>query len=353
MPGDPPPGRRGAPAMNEAPPGAARAVVLVTGLSGAGKASILRVLEDLGFETVDNPPLRVLEELVGDGEQPIAAGIDTRTRGFVPREALVMLGRLRQRPDIAVSLLYATAEDAVLQRRYTETRRRHPLAPGGSLGNRVSDGIAREKELLEPLRDAADLIIDTSDLPLAALRQKMERQFRPEGGPPLAVQVLSFGFPRGLPRDADLVFDVRFLRNPYYDTALRPRTGHDPDVAAYIEADPAFAGFWSRLTGFVDPLLPRYVAEGKKYLTVAIGCTGGQHRSVLVAERLADHLKLAGWRADVAHRELAGGEPLRAAPPSTASQPAENDPAATPARRESVPVQPAGTGGREAQSTTP
>jgi UPF0042 nucleotide-binding protein len=316
-------------ASPDAPATAARPVVLVTGLSGAGKASILRVLEDLNFETVDNPPLRVLQELVGDGDQPIAAGIDTRTRGFVAADALATLSYLRARSDIAVTLVYATADDTVLQRRYTETRRRHPLAPGGSLGSRVSDGIAREKALLEPLRDAADLVIDTSELPVATLRKMIEQRFKLEGAAPLALQVMSFAFPRGLPREADLVFDVRFLRNPHYDPALRSRTGRDPAVAAYIEADDGFAEFWGHLTGFLDPLLPRYISEGKKYLTVAIGCTGGRHRSVLVAERLAEHLRGGGWRVDLTHRELPASEgvsaPLKlaeAGPPGADALPA-------------------------------
>ncbi|SDB71233.1 RNase adapter RapZ [Belnapia rosea] len=292
---------------------AVRPVILVTGLSGAGRASILRYLEDLGFETVDNPPLDLLEELVGDGDQPLAAGVDTRSRGFDPALVLRTLARLRLRPDIAVTLVYATAEDAVLLRRYSETRRRHPLAPGGSLGSRVADGIAREQQLMAPLRDAADMVVDTSDLPLPALRQMIERRFRGEGAPGLLIHVQSFAFPRGLPREADLVFDVRFLRNPHYVPELKPLTGRDAAVAAHVEADPDFPGFWTRLVGFVDPLLPRYVAEGKKYLTVALGCTGGRHRSVLVAERLADHLRALGWRADITHRELDGVAPLRAA----------------------------------------
>ncbi len=293
-----------------------RPVVLVTGLSGAGKASVLRVLEDLGFETVDNPPLHTLEDLVGDGDgdggggrRPLAAGVDTRTRGFSPGAVLLALDALRRRPGIAATLVYATAEDATLLRRYTETRRRHPMAPGGGPGgaNRVSDGIARERALMEPLRNAADWVLDTSDLPSPALRQLVERRFRPAGAPGLSVLVQSFAFPRGLPRDADLVFDLRFLRNPHYDPALRPLTGRDRAVAAHVEADPDFPAFWDRLTGFLDPLLPRYVAEGKKYLTVALGCTGGRHRSVLVAERLAAHLRRSGWQADANHRELSPG----------------------------------------------
>lgn len=296
-------------------PGPGRPIVLVTGLSGAGKASILRALEDLGYETVDNPPLRVLEELVDDGEGPLAVGLDTRTRGFAGPEAQETLDRLRGRAGVALTLVFATAEDTVLLRRYTETRRRHPLTPGGSLGGRVADGIAQERALLEPLREAADLVVDTSDLPLPELRRLIERRFRPDNAPGLSVLVQSFAFPKGLPREADLVFDLRFLRNPHYVEALRPGTGLDPEVAAYVEADPDFPAFWQRLTGFLVPLLPRYVAEGKKYLTVAVGCTGGRHRSVLVAERLGDYLRRLGWRADVAHRELAAGTRHGAAAP--------------------------------------
>jgi UPF0042 nucleotide-binding protein len=281
-----------------------RPFVLVTGLSGAGKASILRVLEDLGFETVDNPPLAILDALVQEGSGPIAAGIDTRTRGFDPAKALAAIARLRQRPGIVTALVYATAEEEVLLRRYTETRRRHPLAPGGPLGSRVQDGIAREAALLAPLREAADLILDTSTLPLPELRRLIEARFKPEGAPGLNINLKSFGFPKGLPREADLVFDMRFLANPHYDALLRPMTGRDAAVAEYVAADPDFAGFWTRLVGFIEPLLPRYVAEGKKYLTIAIGCTGGRHRSVFVVEKLAAHLRQQGWRVDVAHREL-------------------------------------------------
>jgi UPF0042 nucleotide-binding protein len=289
---------------------ARRQVVLVTGLSGAGKASILRVLEDLGYETVDNPPLAVMEALVGDGPQPLAAGVDSRTRDFDGAAVGAVLERLRLRPDIAVTLVFATAEPDVLLRRFTETRRRHPLAPGGPLGASVAEGIAREEALLAPLRATAEMVVDTSDLPLPALRRMIERRFGVEGGPGMAVSVLSFAFPKGLPREADLVFDLRFLSNPHYVDALRPLTGRDAAVAAHIEADPDFAPFWERMTALLDPLLPRYAQEGKKYLTVALGCTGGRHRSVLAAERLADHFRTRGWRVDLVHRELAaqGGQ---------------------------------------------
>lgn len=280
-----------------------REVVLVTGLSGAGKASILRVLEDLGFETVDNPPLAVLEALVGDQDRPVAACVDSRTRGFDAEAVLTLMERLRLRPDLTISLIFATAEEDILLRRYTETRRRHPLAPTG----RVADGIARERALLAPLREAADMLLDTSDLPLPELRRRIDQRYRP-GDAGLAVTVLSFSYARGLPREADLVFDLRFLRNPHYDPVLRPMTGRDAAVAAYIATDPEFAPFWDRLTGFVGPLLPRFVAEGKKYLTIALGCTGGRHRSVLAAEKLAAHLASRGWRVALGHREL-GIEP--------------------------------------------
>ena len=286
---------------------ARRQVMLVTGLSGAGKASILRVLEDMGYETVDNPPLSVLEALVGDGGQPLAAGVDSRTRDFDPAAALRLLDRLRLRPDIAVTLVFATAEQDVLLRRYTETRRRHPMAPGGPLGSSVADGIARESALMAPLRETADLVVDTSDLPLPDLRRMIERRFGTDGAPGMGVSVMSFAYPKGLPREADLVFDLRFLRNPHYVDALRPMTGQDAPVAAYIEADPDFAPFWRCMTEMLGPLLPRYAQEGKKYLTIAVGCTGGKHRSVLAAERLAHHLQSQGWRVELVHRELSAG----------------------------------------------
>lgn len=293
----------------ESPP---RRVVLVTGLSGAGKASIMRVLEDLGYETVDNPPLSVLEDLVSE-EEPgagplLAAGIDARTRGFAPAGLLLLLRRLRETPGLTLELVFATADEAVLLRRFSETRRRHPLAPGGPLGARVIEGIEREAALLAPLREAADLVIDTSELPLPDLRRQIESRFGGEGAG-MTVSLVSFAYPRGLPREADLVFDMRFLRNPHYDPALRPLTGRDKAVAEFIEKDADFFTFWQRMTALLDPLLPRYATEGKKYLTIAVGCTGGKHRSVLVAERLANYLSSQGWRTDLSHRELGSGRP--------------------------------------------
>ena len=278
-----------------------RHVVVVTGLSGAGKASILRALEDLGYETVDNPPLSILGSLITeDDASPLAVGVDTRSRGFDGGALTAGLAALRARGDLDLRMVFATADTEALLRRYSETRRRHPLAPEGS----VAEGIAREAAILEPLREEADWVVDTTGLPLPDLRRMVEQQFRPDLAPGMSVAVKSFGFPHGVPREADLVFDLRFLRNPHYDPILRPMTGKDAPVAAFIEADPDFPAFWGHITALLDPLLPRYGAEGKKYLTVAVGCTGGKHRSVLVAERLGAHLARAGWRVDLSHREL-------------------------------------------------
>ena len=282
-----------------------RPVLVVSGLSGAGKASILRALEDLGYEAVDNPPLTLVETLVGRGERPLAMGLDTRSRGFDPDQVLAMVERLRANPALRTNLVYALAETAVLLRRFTETRRRHPMAPEG----RVIDGIEQEAQLTRPLRDAADYVIDTSELPLAALRLSIGQRFGLQSSG-LTVSLMSFAFPAGLPREADMVFDARFLRNPHYDPILRPRTGHDPEVAAYVEADPDFDAFFGAMLTILKLVLPRFVQEGKKYATIAIGCTGGRHRSVRIVERLAPLLRPetggqdGTWQVTILHREL-------------------------------------------------
>lgn len=288
-------------------------VVLVTGLSGAGKASILRALEDLGYDAVDNPPLPMVETLVLQAPKPIAVGLDARTTGFDSLVLLETVDRLRMDRDLHAQLIYATAENTVLLRRYTETRRRHPLAPQGP----VLDGIERELALTVPLRDAADLVVDTSDLPLAQLRTLIEQRFgmsdeRGKTTVPMTLTLVSFAFPAGLPREADMVFDARFLRNPHYDPILRPLTGLDAAVAAYVEADPDYEPFFTRVLGLLELVLPRFVQEGKKYATIAIGCTGGRHRSVRTIERLAPYLSRMGdgrqdhaWQVTIMHRELA------------------------------------------------
>ena len=279
-----------------------RRVVLVTGLSGAGKSSILRTLEDLGYEAVDNMPLRLIGELVGRGDRPLAIGIDARTRDFSVEDALATLSRLRTDVRLRPELVYAWADEATLLRRFTQTRRRHPLAQTG----RVAEAIAAEERLTAPLRQAADLVLDSSELNPAALRHAIEERFGPgQANVALSVSLVSFAFPAGLPREADMVFDARFLRNPHYDDALRPHTGRDPAVGKYIEADPDFAAFYRQVAALVGLVFPRFVQEGKKYATVAIGCTGGRHRSVHITERLAGDLRLAGWHVTATHRELA------------------------------------------------
>jgi UPF0042 nucleotide-binding protein len=284
--------------------------VVVSGLSGAGKTTALKLLEDYGYEAVDNLPMPLLRRLAvaDDAEasntlaQPrraIAVGIDSRTRDFQPDQLIALLGELRQRDDLAVQLLYFDCEDEVLLKRFTTTRRRHPLA-----GDRpIADGIAAERRLMAPLRAAADLVMDTSMAALPDFRQALAAQFALDALPGLSIMVLSFSYKLGLPREADLVFDVRFLRNPHYDDALRPQTGDNPDVAAYVQADPGYADFFGRLRDMIDVLLPRYAQEGKRYLTIAIGCTGGRHRSVVVAEALGKHLREAGQRVDIRHRD--------------------------------------------------
>jgi UPF0042 nucleotide-binding protein len=286
-----------------------RRVVLVTGLSGAGRSSILRVLEDLGYEAVDNPPLTLTEELVSRGDRPVAIGVDARSRGFDAEAVLSTLERLRLNQGLRPELVFAYADEAALLRRFTETRRRHPLAPGG----RVVDGIAQEMALTAPLRDMADLVIDTSDTPLPALRRQIESRFS-DDRLGVTVSLMSFGYPYGLPREAELVFDARFLRNPHYDPHLRPKTGLDDDVAAYVEADPDFATFFGQIEAMLRLLLPRFAQEGKKYVTIAVGCTGGRHRSVRIVEKLASNMRflcsgqsgldMRAWQVTVAHREL-------------------------------------------------
>jgi len=300
-------------------------VVLVTGLSGAGKASVLRALEDLGYETVDNPPLEMLETLVRDEcnraeEKPsdkaatarpplgLAIGIDARSRGFDAGEVTAVVTRLKALPGVELELVYMQADDAILMGRYTETRRRHPLAPRG----RVADGITAERGLTERLRAGADLLIDTTDLIPGDLRQLVSEKFGAGANSKLAVSIISFAFPRGLPRDADMVLDARFLRNPYYDPTLRPGTGLEPAVARFVEADPDFGPFMQRITDLLHFLLPRFVREGKKYATIAVGCTGGRHRSVHIAEKLARALcgvaeGERGFNVSVTHRELGIG----------------------------------------------
>ncbi|GAA0663341.1 UPF0042 nucleotide-binding protein [Sphingomonas insulae] len=283
-------------------------ILLVTGLSGAGKSTVLKTLEDLGWEVVDNLPLVLLDRLLdaplaagtADDSQPLAIGIGARTRDFDPKRIVERIRSLRDDHDLDIGMLFLDCSGAELERRYSETRRRHPLAPDRPAG----DGIARERELLRPLRDWANRLIDTTDLGANALAQQVRTTFATSGNDAPVLSIQSFGFARGLPRNADLVFDMRFLRNPHWDPVLRPGTGLDPDVAAYVAADPAYAAAMEQIGALLELLIPRYRAEGKSYVSVGIGCTGGRHRSVHVAEHLADRLRAAGFSPTIMHRDL-------------------------------------------------
>ncbi len=289
-----------APARAEAPP---PRVVVVTGMSGAGKSSALRALEDLHFETVDNLPLALLRAVARSGDHrrgPLAVGIDVRTRDFDAARLLAIIDELERTAGAAVSIVFLDCDSEILSRRFTETRRPHPLADDLP----VAAAIEMERRLLTPLHDQADLVVDTSRLPPGDLKRILAGQYAGSAKRALKVFLTSFGYRNGLPRDADLVFDVRFLRNPHYETDLRPLTGLDPPVGAFIEHDSALAPFIDHLTQLLDPLLPLYEAEGKSYLTIAVGCTGGQHRSVYVVERLKAWLAERGITFDTSHRDV-------------------------------------------------
>jgi UPF0042 nucleotide-binding protein len=280
-----------------------RRIVLVTGMSGAGKTIALKALEDAGYEAVDNLPLSLLSSLVRPDDRvdrPIAIGVDTRTRDFGAGPFLSAIDRLKAEQALNVNVLFVDCDDEVLRRRFTETRRRHPLAADRP----VVDGITAERSLIHALRDRADLIVDTSSLPQAELRRQVQEHFALDAKASLAVSIISFAYRHGLPREADLVFDVRFLTNPHYVPGLEPLTGRDKAVGDYIRDDPGFAPFIENLTTMLRSLLPRYQREGKSYLTVAIGCTGGRHRSVFVAELLAAQLRQLDYRVALVHRDM-------------------------------------------------
>jgi UPF0042 nucleotide-binding protein len=284
-------------------------ILLVTGLSGAGKSTALRTLEDIGWEVVDNLPLSLLEHLLstplGKGgtrrrRRPLAIGIDSRTRDFDARRIVGQIKRLASDHDFPVETLYFDCGGSELLRRYSETRRRHPLAPDRP----ATDGIAAERELMEPLRRWADHVVDTTDTAPNALQQQLRQRFGTGNGAP-TLTIMSFGFSRGLPRSADTVFDMRFLRNPYWVDSLRDLTGLDAVVGDYVAGDEGYEEAVSRIEALLLILLPRYSDEGKSYVTVAFGCTGGRHRSVHVAERVAARLRAAGFSPTVEHRDLA------------------------------------------------
>lgn len=283
-------------------------ILLVSGLSGAGKTTALKTLEDIGWEVVDNLPLRLLDRLLetprpegrDEEDRPIALGIDTRTRGFDATAIVRRIKTLREQHGHDVETLFLDCAGSELERRFSETRRRHPL----SADRPASDGIARERELMEPLRRWAGHVIDTTTFNSNGLQQDIRARFGLDALSAPVLNVISFGFSRGLPRNADLVFDMRFLRNPHWVPDLRPHTGLDADVADYVAGDPAYETAVGQIEALLLTLLPRYSEEGKSYVTVAFGCTGGRHRSVHVAERVAATLRQAGFSPTVSHRNM-------------------------------------------------
>lgn len=277
-------------------------LIMVTGLSGAGKSQALNTLEDLGYEAIDNIPLAfipILVDTVVDHRRKIAVGTDVRSRDFSEEAFIKIVDILRAKPGLEVTTVFFDCEDDVLLKRFTETRRRHPLA----LDRAVMDGIHIERAAVKSLRSYADMTIDTTDFSLNDLRGVLRERFGEESNS-LSLFISSFSFRNGVPREADMVFDVRFLKNPHYDETLKEFTGLDERVGKYIEGDADFSSFFDHLTGLVLPLLPRYQTEGKSYLTLCIGCTGGKHRSVFVAEKLAGFLIQNGYNVQVRHRGL-------------------------------------------------
>ena len=277
-------------------------VVLVTGPSGAGRTTAINALEDMGFETISNLPLSLLPSLM-DGPplgRPLALGIDVRNRDYSTDAMIEVIDSLLRRTGIRAEVLFLDSRADVLVRRYSETRRRHPLAPTDD----AEYGITRELDLLAPIRLRADHLIDTSELTIHDLRGEIASIFGEDGSLGLTLSIQSFSYKRGIPRGVDVVMDCRFLRNPYWDEALRPLDGRAAEVAAYVEKDERYAAFIAKVKDLVEFLLPASREEGKSHLTIAFGCTGGQHRSVAVAEKIANGLAEPNLRVSTRHREL-------------------------------------------------
>ena len=287
----------------ESPAPPPKRLLLVTGLSGAGRSTALQALEDLGWDAIDRFPIRLLRGLLrssGVEDAPLAVGFDSRTRGFDPAEIVALYKRLDEREDIELTTLFMDCASIELERRYNETRRPHPMARGRP----AIDGIKAERELMEPLRRWADQVIDTSTYTTNDLQQVIREHFSDSGSRDLTVTVSSFGFARGMPPLADLLFDMRFLDNPHWVRGLREQTGLDPAVAEHIEADPAFEPSFEKIADLLRELLPHYAEQGRSYVNIAFGCTGGRHRSVYSAERAAQVLREAGFSPTVLHRNL-------------------------------------------------
>jgi UPF0042 nucleotide-binding protein len=281
-------------------------MVVVTGLSGSGRSAALKAFEDIGFYCVDNLPLPLLPEFIKFAQRSAEAarsaiGIDIRERGFA-EEFPVRYGSLKA-AGYEIEMLFLDASDQVLVRRYSETRRPHTLAKGATP---LIDAIRMEREALVEVRTLADRILDTTDYTVHDVRQAVERYYSDvEGGRPMMVTIVTFGYKFGAPYDLDLLFDLRFLPNPHFVPELKPLTGEDARVREYVVAKPGSEEFLSRLLDFLGYLLPRYRSEGKSYLTIGFGCTGGRHRSVSVAQVVAERLRGAGYEVNVKHRDIA------------------------------------------------
>ncbi len=294
--------------MSKPPAPPAQPILLVTGLSGAGKTTVLKTLEDMGWEAVDNFPIRLAGPLLdipgSEGRSgptvPLALGFDSRTRGFDPEGLIKQIKQLQKRTDLNIMTLFVDCAGTEIERRYAETRRRHPLAQDRP----AIDGIAQERMLMEPLRRWAETVVDTSKLSANDLQNEIRERFAGETNSRTTVSISSFGYSRGVPHNADLIFDMRFLRNPHWDDVLRPLTGLDQSVADYVRADAAYDEAVGKIRDLLLYLLPLYDAQGKAYVNIAFGCTGGRHRSVYVAEQFGKWLHEAGFSPTVTHRNL-------------------------------------------------
>jgi UPF0042 nucleotide-binding protein len=294
-------------------------LTVITGLSGAGKTHAMGAFEDAGWFCIDNLPPRLLDAVSDlfqlEGSKVERAAVVCDVRGGVWFEGLNReLDRLSEAEGVETRILFLEASDETLVKRYQETRRRHPLAEGGS----VTDGIARERELLRDVRAQADVVLDTTNFNIWELRRAVAEIFRAQGaGRRLLVTFTSFGFKHSAPTDADLVIDVRFLENPHYVAEFAPKTGLDPEVSAFIERDKLWNDFRERLESLLDLLVPAYEGEGKSHLVIAFGCTGGRHRSVHVAQLMAQRYADRGFEVSVAHRDL--GRPAERVEPAAAT----------------------------------
>lgn len=280
----------------------AQRVVLVTGPSGAGRSTAIDVLEDLGFEAIDNLPLSLIPRLLDGPARPVplALGLDVRNRDFSTANVIELIDRLTRHPDYAPEVLYLDCEPDVLVRRYNETRRRHPLTPDGSpLG-----GVTAEIDLLAPIKVRADVLVDTSELSPHDLKAELARWFETRPERRLSVSLHSFSYKRGVPRGLDLMFDCRFLANPHWEPELRAMNGTDGGVQDYVMQDSRYDEYFSRIRDLILFLLPAHIEEGKTHLAIGFGCTGGQHRSVTLVEKMAVALAEASWPVSIRHREL-------------------------------------------------